>query len=258
MRYANAQLHPVTSIGRGILRSRQAGMSIVELMVALTIGLFLMLVVANLFIGSKQTYRNQDNMSRLQENGRFAISILGKSIREAGYHTLTFNPLANMYQKNTNINSWPYSATVLTGSNGTSGAPDSISLSADNTVDCLNASVTSPATNQYAINSSSQLTCKSMNSGTTGVLLDGVEDLQILYGESLGTTRRFVDASDSTINWGNVDTVRVCVLLRTVETGLTVSAQSYTDCSGNTGQTKADGRIRQSFSETFAVRSRFQ
>lgn len=63
----------------------QRGFTLVELMVALVLGLILTGGVINIYISSKQTYRMQDNQSRLQENGRFALQYLAKDIRMAGY-----------------------------------------------------------------------------------------------------------------------------------------------------------------------------
>lgn len=239
-------------------KAKQVGLSLVELMVAVTIGLFLMLVVANLFIGSKQTYTNQDNLSRLQENGRFAIALMGKAIREAGYHNMSFNPPAGYYAANAPKSpTWPYSPGILviTGTEGTSGAPDSITLAQDSPVDCLNAALAVPAQNKYSINSSQQLICTSLpNSNAVGVLLDGVEDLQILYGEKVSSAYRYV-SQPTVSNWDNVNAVRICMLMRTAAGGLTTTPQHYTDCKGNS-VTATDGRIREAFSETFTIRSR--
>ena len=63
----------------------QSGLSLIEIMIALLIGAFLLGGVIQIFIGSKQTYRMQQNLSRLQENGRFAMSFLAKDIRMSGY-----------------------------------------------------------------------------------------------------------------------------------------------------------------------------
>ncbi len=65
--------------------ARQTGFSLVELMVAMVLGLVLTGGVINIYISSKQTYRMQDNQSRLQENGRFALQYLTKDLRMAGY-----------------------------------------------------------------------------------------------------------------------------------------------------------------------------
>lgn len=63
-----------------------AGFTLVELMVALTIGLIILAAVSSLFVSSKATYTAQDNMARLQENARFAMHFLTKDLRLAGYY----------------------------------------------------------------------------------------------------------------------------------------------------------------------------
>lgn len=66
-------------------KAYQAGMTLIEIMIALLIGAFLVGGVLQIFIGSKQTYRMQEGLSRLQENGRFALDFLAKDIRMAGF-----------------------------------------------------------------------------------------------------------------------------------------------------------------------------
>lgn len=68
-----------------ITRRRQRGMSLVELMVAMVAGLILMAGAYQVFISSKQTYRMQESLSRLQENGRFASMQLQNDVRMAGF-----------------------------------------------------------------------------------------------------------------------------------------------------------------------------
>ena len=69
----------------GASLNRQAGFSMVELMVALVLGLFLTTAILQTFIGAKQTYELQQELSRIQENGRFAMSFLTKDIRAADF-----------------------------------------------------------------------------------------------------------------------------------------------------------------------------
>jgi type IV pilus assembly protein PilW len=64
---------------------RIRGFSLVELMVALTIGLIILAAVSTLFVSSKQTYTTQDRLARLQENARFAMHFIIKDLRTAGY-----------------------------------------------------------------------------------------------------------------------------------------------------------------------------
>lgn len=64
--------------------SAQRGVSLVELMVALIIALILTGGVIQIFLGSNQTYRLVEALSRVQENGRYAVNTLTRDIREAG------------------------------------------------------------------------------------------------------------------------------------------------------------------------------
>ncbi len=64
---------------------KQAGFSMVELMVALVLGLFLATAILQTFLGAKQTYEYQQEFSRIQENGRFAMEFLSRDIRQADY-----------------------------------------------------------------------------------------------------------------------------------------------------------------------------
>lgn len=61
------------------------GLSLVELMVALAVGLLLTAAVIQIFLSTKNTYRIQESMARLQENGRFAVNYLVTDLRMAGY-----------------------------------------------------------------------------------------------------------------------------------------------------------------------------
>jgi type IV pilus assembly protein PilW len=63
----------------------QIGFSLVEIMIALLIGAFLLGGMLQIMLASKQTYRMQQALSRLQENGRFAIDVLASDIRMAGF-----------------------------------------------------------------------------------------------------------------------------------------------------------------------------
>jgi type IV pilus assembly protein PilW len=62
-----------------------SGLTLIEIMIALLIGLFIMGGIMQIFINTKQTYRMQDNLSRLQENARYALELLNHDIRMTGY-----------------------------------------------------------------------------------------------------------------------------------------------------------------------------
>lgn len=68
-----------------ISHARQRGLSLVELMVAVTLTLLLALGLTEVFVSSKQGYRVQESASRLQDNARVAIESISRSIRMADF-----------------------------------------------------------------------------------------------------------------------------------------------------------------------------
>lgn len=63
----------------------QSGFGLVELMVAMTIGLILLGGIGYVFLGSRAAFRTTDNLSRIQENARYALDTMSRDIRMAGY-----------------------------------------------------------------------------------------------------------------------------------------------------------------------------
>ena len=63
----------------------QSGMSLIELMIAMVLGLVLAGGAIQIFISSKATYGLENALSRLQETGRFVVDTLAKEVRMAGY-----------------------------------------------------------------------------------------------------------------------------------------------------------------------------
>jgi len=64
---------------------RMAGLSLVELMIAMVIGLVVMLGVVQVFAASRESYRLSEGMARVQENSRFAMDTLQRELRMAGH-----------------------------------------------------------------------------------------------------------------------------------------------------------------------------
>jgi type IV pilus assembly protein PilW len=64
---------------------RMRGLTLVELMIAMVIGLIVLAGVAQVFATTRSTYRWSDGLSRIQENGRFALEFLSRDTRMAGY-----------------------------------------------------------------------------------------------------------------------------------------------------------------------------
>ncbi len=64
---------------------RARGLSLLELLVALSIGIFLVGGVVSLFLASKRSYTETDRFARVAESGRFALVTLGRDLRQAGF-----------------------------------------------------------------------------------------------------------------------------------------------------------------------------
>src|SRR5690606_4166664 len=64
---------------------KQQGLSLIELMIAIALGLVLMLGVIQMFLSSREVFSTQQAMSRIQETGRLSIEFMANDIRMAGY-----------------------------------------------------------------------------------------------------------------------------------------------------------------------------
>lgn len=65
--------------------TRSRGFSLVELLVAITIGLFVLAAVVTVLVNSRQNYTVQDSLARLQENARFAVDSITRDLRMSGH-----------------------------------------------------------------------------------------------------------------------------------------------------------------------------
>lgn len=68
-----------------ITMKRQAGLSLVEVMVAVAVGSLLSLGLIDVLINSSQAYRTQNALMRVQEEGQFATDTLVKDIRDTNF-----------------------------------------------------------------------------------------------------------------------------------------------------------------------------
>ena len=67
------------------LNSKKNGFTLIELMIAMVLGLILVAGVIQIFISNKQAYHVTDAHSRLQDNARFALEVLSRDVRSAGF-----------------------------------------------------------------------------------------------------------------------------------------------------------------------------
>lgn len=67
------------------LPHHQHGLTLVELMIGLMVGMLIIGAVLYVFLGSRLTYKYNDAMGRIQENGRTAIDMISHDVRMAGF-----------------------------------------------------------------------------------------------------------------------------------------------------------------------------
>lgn len=73
------------------LNKRAAGFSLVEIMVALLISLFILGGAITILVQNQQNYRQNDDFGRLQENARFALDLITSDLRMAGFWGCSIN-----------------------------------------------------------------------------------------------------------------------------------------------------------------------
>lgn len=81
--------------------AKQKGLSLIELMIGMLLGLFLLGGIVVYLVSSKTSYLNEEELGRVQENARFAMELLSQDIRNIGYggcaviSSVTPNVIAN-------------------------------------------------------------------------------------------------------------------------------------------------------------------
>tara|TARA_Y100001934_G_scaffold181109_1_gene214259 strand:- start:3990 stop:5024 length:1035 start_codon:yes stop_codon:yes gene_type:complete len=64
---------------------RQRGVTLVELMIALAIGLLVTVAMLKVYVDASRMYRFNEGLARVQENGRFALEFIRRDARVAGF-----------------------------------------------------------------------------------------------------------------------------------------------------------------------------
>jgi type IV pilus assembly protein PilW len=68
---------------------RQGGFGLVEVMIAMLLGLLLTLVAATMLVAANASYLNTGASTRLDDSGRFALAMLGLALHQAGYDAVS-------------------------------------------------------------------------------------------------------------------------------------------------------------------------
>lgn len=74
------------------MKRREQGLSLIELLVALAIGSVLIVGAVYVYSQSRTTYAVNDIVARLQEDARYAMSVIEPDVQLAGYYGFTNSP----------------------------------------------------------------------------------------------------------------------------------------------------------------------
>jgi len=118
----------------------QHGFSLIELMVAMVIGLIVLLGLVSLFNNSSILNKAQSGLASLQENGRYAISRIKEDVEQAGRkHCATLampNRLFSNWNQGYEMSTWSVDANVnLNANTSTNGFPAINQIQLDLTAD---------------------------------------------------------------------------------------------------------------------------
>jgi type IV pilus assembly protein PilW len=218
-------------------RTSQRGVTLIELLVALLIGLFLVGGLLTLVQAMRRTSTMQSGLSQLQDNERMTTTLMTDVIQSTGYFP---NPLVNSATTEFPVTgSFTVAGQALVGSgaHGAAAPGDSISVryataGGDGVINCSGATsaVAATFTNTFSVDAFGNLNCVlTVNNGAittttvqlisgqviNGVVVSGVTDLQVYYGVQTNTAAgnssvdTYLDATAVTAGnyWGNVISV---------------------------------------------------
>ena len=151
------------------LPNSERGLSLVELMVSIVVGLILIAAVFNMYTGSVRSARYTEGFQAIQENGRYGVIALRNGLHLAGY-----SPVGGVSREIDAFDMDNSSTTQLVVQ--TRQPFDCNGLSTDAT-DGL-------AVNTYQLNTdTNELTCTGNQAGSAAMtVVEGVEAFRVLYG----------------------------------------------------------------------------
>lgn len=226
-------------------RQRQRGVTLVELMVALTIGLFVIGAALMAFQNISGVGSQISEVAQIRQEGAHAFRVIGKQVREAGSVEPEYVSANNNFRFNNY--SWvggnPFSSRTPSGADSDFGVlsisqqMQTAAIYQERILDCLGneiavggGSSTSGYSDFYVSNG--QLMCSTSSSAASQPIVSNVHAFAVQYrvrASNNSKERQFVETPS---NWGLVDAVEVCLDLVGTKATPTDNA-TYTDCEGD-------------------------
>lgn len=216
------------------VKKRCGGYTLIELLLSISMGLAMMSIAMQYLVGSSTSFRATESAGRIQENARFALSMITEDLRMAGYVAQEVEIKPNFFFTDACDALDPCTA------NGADEDSDRIAIWQDpppddgSETDCTASALgaTDQVANVYYVETSAEgvnsLVCRGFNVTTnlwnagSQPLIDGIDSMQILYGitaETAPNSEIFVINSyvsaDAVVDWDRVVSVRIVVLVST-------------------------------------------
>jgi type IV pilus assembly protein PilW len=273
-------------------RRASAGFSLIELMIAMVIGLVVVGAVLSAYLGANVSGRNGRALSQITEDAGLALNALRSGISMVGYGNPTgivntTDRFSKAYtgsgifgcDKPFNNPSQPIGNLTCSADAGSDAVAvayeadrwNSVTNDTNVPLDCLGNSLTSSGT--YYLNYSryyvqnNQLFCRGPGNPAPAALVDNVVSLQVKYGVSVPTpgnpdtyrVARYSNAADmgapSADNWTNTVSVRICVVIRSAENVLNQKTD-YQGCAGPVVVDDDDRHLYKAFTSTIVLQNR--
>ena len=197
--------------------SYSKGFSLISLMVAMLIGLFIMAAAGEVYVKSKSSFNARTAVSAMTENGRFAIQDLRRTLIMAGMGIRSSEAYAPTLRSIPPIDA---SGTVV----GTGLSSDVVAVRYRRGISCGgyidNPHPAAPATIRFLVEDE-QLKCQ-VDGGAKQPLVSGVKVMKVLYGvddTADGYANRYINATQvNTLDkWVNIVAVRVGLVVDSAE-----------------------------------------
>jgi type IV pilus assembly protein PilW len=193
----------------------QRGFTLVEILVAMAIGLVMIAGILQVSAANRESSRLQRNMGFVQENIRSAMELLARDIRQAGYTT----DLSDSHDPFIGVSAPSTDTSSAITADGGGANNDQITLTYESNQDCLGQDTPVVGGNRFAINhffiSNQRLMCQGNGGAAAEPLVEGVESMQILYGENTDGDPRSANRYVRPEQVGNIkDVVSVRLALR--------------------------------------------
>ena len=240
------------------------GFSIIELMVALLLGTLVSIAATQLFLVNRQSENLQQGIASVQDQGRFLLDYMARDLMQAGYDPNGFAAVPFMFD-NADVNK---NSRDLAGSTN-----DTIIFQVNDGIDCVGNSYSGLKGYEVSDNGLKCVYWTPTERKVSGVIVDGVESMQVQYGidfDHSGRVQLYTNATGAKAALQGYDkarilAVRFAVLLTSdgrvgadpelAPDSVVVLDKTFAAGTGATNVDLQNGHLHRLFSATVLIRN---